>query len=219
MSRPFARGRLVPVAALTVVLAAACGAPPASVRSLEPADVPYALLSPSPQSEAMAEVLGPAVTTPSIYLLEEEGLVPVALTVDASSASDVADEVLADLADGPSEEQREMGLSSPLGPGPELALREIDGTTARVEVALSLRDPAADQLPLIAGQLVLSLTSIAGIEAVVLLRDGEPSEVPLPGGARSTAPVRALDYATLLAPGVVPPVPVPPSQPSERSQP
>ena len=69
-------------------------------------------------------------------------------------------------------------------------------------VALVEFDPAtsltADRLPLAMGQLVLTVTSAPGIEAVQVGAAGEAVEVPLPGGALTDRPVTADDYAIFL---------------------
>ncbi len=183
-----------------LALCAGCGLPaPGDAREIAPDTVPYELLSPSPQAKPTTTIVGPQTTTPSVFLLDgQDRLVDVPLTVEAGGIESVADQVLADLEDGPSDEQRDAGLSSPLGTGVQLDLVRVDDGTAQVEVAQALRDPAADRLPLVVGQIVLSLTSIDGVDAVVLLRDGEPVETPLPGGARTTDPLRASDYASLV---------------------
>lgn len=204
------------VASALLAVVAGCGLPGEGSGHVIPADaVPYGLLSPSPEPRLTTSVVGPLVTTPSVFLLDgEDRLVAVPLTVDARGVEAVARQVLTDLEAGPSDAQRAAGLSSPLSPGVELDLRRVDQSTAEVEVALALRDPAADRLPLVVGQIVLSLTSIEGVDEVVLLRDGEPVETPLPGGARTTDPLTAADYATLVGSGQLPapatPMPSPP---------
>lgn len=202
--RPAGRHRGAVVAAVVVsgLLLTGCGAPPeGTVRPIEPTAVPYALLSPAPAEEPPVELDGQVKTTPRLYLVDsEDRLVAVPVTVDATGLEAVARQLLDQLDDGPTESQRQTGLASALGPGTVLTLTEISGGTARVDLALSSRDPAADRLPLATGQIVLSLTSVAGIERVQLFRDGQELEIALPGGARTTAPVTAEDYNQLVAP-------------------
>ncbi len=192
---------LLGATAISVALVAGCGLPEEGTgRPIESGDVPYELLSPTPAPKLTPTLIGPEVTTPEVYLLDDQDrLVPVLLPVDAGTVGAVARQVLTDLEDGPSLAQRQEGLSSPLTAGVELRLRRVTGRTAEVEVAQALRRPSADQLPLVVGQIVLSLTSIEGLDAVVLLSDGEPVDAPLPGGARIKAPVTRTDYAVLLA--------------------
>lgn len=187
-------------------LLAGCGAPPPdTVRPIDPTAVPYALLSPAPADEQPVELDGQVKTTPRLYLVDpRDRLVTVPVTVDATGLEAVARQLLDQLDDGPTESQRQTGLASALGPGTVLSLTEITAGTARVDLALSRRDPAADRLPLATGQIVLSLTSVAGIERVQLFRDGQALEIALPGGARTTAPVTAEDYHQLVAPGQPP---------------
>ena len=59
--------------------------------------------------------------------------------------------------------------------------------------------PTANKLPLAAGQVVLTATSVRGIERVQLVRaDGQPIEVPLPDGALTSLPLEARDYLSLV---------------------
>ena len=120
-------------------------------------------------------------------------------TVGDEQAATLAAVLLRRLAAGPTAEQREAGLSTVLEPGVPVALVDVVDGTARVALRQPDRDPAADRLPLATGQVVLTVISAPGVERVQLLRDGAPTAVPLPGGARSIAPVTALDYAVLLA--------------------
>ncbi|GAB2681460.1 GerMN domain-containing protein [Thalassiella azotivora] len=191
---------------------AACGAPhEGRSRSLEPTQVPYGLLNPPPAPTASPTDAPPGRTVPQVYLLDaDDRLVPQASTVDATGLRSVARQVLAQLAAGPTESQRRAGLSSALGPEVTLELLEIEGTTATVEVELPTREPSADRLPLAVGQIVLSLTSVAGVESVRLVQDDERVAAVLPGGNRAEGAVRATDYLPLLAPGVQPPAPADP---------
>ena len=120
-------------------------------------------------------------------------------TAGDEQAAALAAVLLRRLAAGPTTEQREAGLSTVLEPGVPVALVDVVDGTARVALRQPDRDPAADRLPLATGQVVLTVTSAPGVEHVQLLRDGAPTAVPLPGGARSAAPVTALAYAVLLA--------------------
>ena len=63
---------------------------------------------------------------------------------------------------------------------------------------------SADRLPAAVGQVTLTLTSAPGVSAVLLLDGGEPVPVPLPGGALTSEPVDAEDYASLVSSGLRP---------------
>ena len=77
-------------------------------------------------------------------------------------------------------------------------LAEIVGNTAYVELILETREPAADQIPLAIGQLVLTVTSVTGITRMGLLIDGESVDVPLPGGQLTPGPVTSAQYQELI---------------------
>jgi hypothetical protein len=194
---------LVALAALPLV---ACGVPlDETTRTVPMEEVPYGLLNPPPPPESPPEVEGPGTTSLLLYLLDdEEQLVPTPLTVEATGLRSVVRQLLEQLADGPTEAQRDQGLASALGADVELSLDGIDGSTARVEVSPPTREPAADRLPLAVGQVVLTLTSVEGVECVLLVQDGEPTEMALPGGARTSSPAGAVDYRSLVVPGALP---------------
>lgn len=196
------------VAVVVVLVCAGCGSPSSGTARTVPADdVPYGLLSPAPSDSTTAATDRPGTTSPQLYLLgDDDLLVPTALAVDARGLEAVVRQLLARLSNGPNETQRELGLASALGPDVVLRLEGLTGSTVRVDVTLPNRGPVADRLPLAVGQIVLTLTSVAGVGQVLLVRDDEPLEMALPGGARTTEPVGALDYQALVAPGS-PPVP------------
>ncbi len=185
----------------TVLLAVTgCGTPPpGQVRHVDPSEVPYALLSPAPTDEPdQAELSTTLATTTAVYLVAEENrLEALPEPVQPGTAAAVAEQALALLAAGPTEVERESGFASALGRGADLTLGDVQRGTATVEVDLA-GNPAADQLPLVVGQVVLTLTSIEGIDRVLLVQDGDPVEMALPGGARTNEPVSADDYQALL---------------------
>ena len=56
----------------------------------------------------------------------------------------------------------------------------------------------AERLPLAVGQIVLSVTSAPGVDAVRLVTSGQPVDLPLPSGALATRDVTPEDYAALV---------------------
>ncbi len=188
------------LAALTGL--AGCGAP----RSTEPAaipasEVPYRLLDPADVPlVASAQGVGTGRSTP-VYLLDQAGtLVPAPTAVADGPTVEVAEQALARLQAGPTDTERATGLASALGAVVRLALVSVDDGTAQVEVRLTAGDLAADQVPLALGQVVLTLTSVPGIDGVQLVSDGDPVEMALPGGVRTIGPVSATDYEVLTQP-------------------
>ena len=119
----------------------------------------------------------------------------------------LVERLLADLSAGPSDDARAGGLSTAIPPDSRLTLSGIDAGTAEIEVETASAI-SADRLPGAVGQIVLTVTSVPGVTSVVLVSDGEPLQVPLPGGALSAGPVTDQDYLTLLPdrlqePGIV----------------
>ncbi len=216
--------------AASIAVLVACGVPTGgSTRTVDPETVPYALLSPAPSADPTAPAglspsatatpttPGTAVASPLVFLVDEDLLVAVPV-VDPPAFGDpeaMVRTALTQLSAGPDEDQRRAGLASALGSDVDLRLVDLADGTARVDVVLPSRDPAPDQLPLAVGQIVLTVTSVTGVDDVVLVQDGEEIEMPLPGGARTSDPVDAADYQDLLAPiaGPLTPGPVPTGEP------
>ena len=163
-----------------------------------PTSVPYNLLDPEAQSRP--GLTGPVpVGTPVVFwLVHDDRLAPTAVAASCTDpVDDVVDRLLGLLAAAPDEAARSAGRSSAIPSSSELDLVEVADGVALVEF-----DPAtsltADRLPLAMGQLVLTVTSAPGIEAVRVSAAGDTVEVPLPGGALTDRPVTADDYATFL---------------------
>jgi hypothetical protein len=196
------RARSAAAAALLCVLSVACcGLPDATTPlELDPSDVPYRLLSPSAGPSA-TQPPSTRTTTPDVYLLDGDGrLVPVAAAPTESGLVPVLGGVLSRLAAGPREAERASGLASALGPDVRLTLVGVADGTATIDVDVGEQDPSASRLPLAVGQVVLSATSVEGVDRVQLVQGGSPIEVPLPDGALTLGPVTADDYAPLLGP-------------------
>jgi hypothetical protein len=206
MSRSLAaRARTLAAVALLGALVS-CGVPQdGSMRTVAPDDVPYRLLevgagpTPEPTSDALA------VTVPSVFFTDqEELLVAERQPVEASGVEPVVSSLLAHLAAGPTDEQRGEGLGSALGPDVGLRLVHVVEGVAYVEVTSSEQGPAADQLPLAIGQIVLTLASVEGVDATLLLKDQLPLAAPLPGGELTSRPLTPSDYTALVAPRSLP---------------
>lgn len=193
--------RLLVSAAGVLLLATGCGLPRAGgVQTVDPSAVPYGLLSTSPSDVSQPSGTGQSTTTPRLYFVDQdEQLTPVQVRLDRQGLNVVLQQLLDGLGAGPAEAQRSRGLGSALGPGVTLRLVDVMDGTARIEVDIRSQDPSADRLPLAVGQIVLTATSVAGVDQVQLLRDGRTLEVPLPGGAQTAEPLRPDDYRSLVA--------------------
>jgi len=216
------RSRAAAVTALiTTLLAAlallgACGLPQSSSPvQVPPAEVPYGLLDATATASATPTATpGVLLTAGTIYLADaQQQLVAVPVQVPDGQAAPMLQTLLNRLAVGPSDRERARGLVTDLGPGSTIVLSSISSGTANIELESTSQDPSASKLPVAIGQIVLTATSIVGVDRVVFARDGVAVAVPGPSGGGLTAvPLVASDYDGLLAPGQPPvdrTVPVP----------
>ena len=187
----------------TVLMATACGVPEGgSARSVDDASVPYRLLDPATSAPATPYDAHPPRSVPLVFWLDDaDRLTPAAARASCTQRPEVqVEQLLAELSAGPSEEVRAGGMGTAIAPQSGLGLVRIDDGTAVVEV-----DPgsgtSADRLPLAVGQVALTVTSARGVEDVSLISEGDPVQVPLPGGALTSSPVTSADYGALVDDG------------------
>lgn len=183
-------------AAGLLTLLAGCGVPTGGAAETIPAsDVPYGLASPAPTSPAPAGPV-PVVAPGRVYLVDAaDGLVPRPREVDGATAEERLGALLDALAAGPTAEERDRQLSTALPPEVQLSVVELTGGTATVDITGAPEAPAGQASRRAVAQVVLSATSVPGIEAVVLTWDGERVEAPLPSGELTAEPLTRADYA------------------------
>ncbi len=191
---------LVGLATASTVGLTACGLPgEGEIRTIESDAVPYHLLEEEPAPIPGQDDDRGAARVPAVFWVAgDDRLIPAA--ADASCADDpstAVEHVLAELAAGPGDAARAAGRASAIPPESHVGmLRLVDGV-AQVEL-----EPATtispERLPLAVGQVVLAVTSAQGVEAVRFVSEDEPVPAPLPGGALTSRPVSADDYAPLL---------------------
>lgn len=215
---------------VAVLLLGGCGLPDDSnAQRVSPRDVPYGLLVQTPDSAATAIPLSPT-SSATIYLVNDaQLLVPVPVQVGDATLHPLVQSLLNRLSVGPSDRERARGLLTDLGPGASLTVRSIRSGTAYIEVATAVQDPSPGRLPAAIGQVVLTATSVVGVDRVRFVQsDGTPANVAAPpAGDSTTTPLSAQDYASLLAPGHAPPTrtlpiargpdPTPPPTPATSS--
>jgi hypothetical protein len=210
-SGPTAR-RPAPYLLLTAVLVAslallgACGLPRSSSPvEVPPAEVPYGLLEAATANTTPTATPGVLLVPGSIYLADpEQRLVPVGVQVPNAQTIPMLQTLLNRLAVGPSDRERARSLVTDLSPGSSLVLRGLNSGTAYIELESTGQDPSPSKLPIAVGQIVLTATSIAGVDRVVFVRDGTPLQVPGPDGSSTSVPLGATDFEVLLAPGQPP---------------
>ncbi|MGY1843656.1 GerMN domain-containing protein [Modestobacter sp. SYSU DS0875] len=171
------------------------GGPPEAIPSSQ---VPSALASPStpPSSAVPAQ---PGVEQPQVYLVApSDVLVPRPREVPDGGTADRLADLLGDLTEGPTRAERDDQLSTALPPGTELSLADLSGSTATIAFEDDADAPSGRDSRRTVAQIVLTATSLAEVDAVLLSRNGLPVEAPLPSGALTSAPLTADDYAPLL---------------------
>jgi hypothetical protein len=183
-----------------LLLASACGIPTGGPpETIAPSDVPYGLTSPTPTSAASPSP-PPRSDEPRIYLVTaDDVLVPRGRAVAEGTLEERLTQLLADLAEGPSNEELDDQLTTALPPEVTLSLTAVDGDTATIDISTDEDSPSERESRRAVGQIVLTATSLPGIRGVLLTRDGEPLEAPLPSGELTSAPLTAEDYAALLS--------------------
>lgn len=185
-------------AILVLTAAVSCGVPDDDeVRIIDSAEVPYHLLDDTAEIPAGREH---DVRGPRLYWVDgQDRLVSrPAASVCSQSLTELTENVLDQLADGPSEVDLGAGLGTALPPEGWLELVAIADRTAHLRV--SNDDPVAtNRVVLATAQTVLSLTSIPGVDRVKVEDDAEPLQVPRSSGELADEPLRYDDYRSLLA--------------------
>lgn len=197
-----APGRAGVAAFLSGCLLVSCGLPDQEQRAVMDArEVPYGLLR-APSATGSSTPSPPRSEDGTrLYWVNGGGSLVPGLPQRAVSRAreDAAEELLQQLADGPPEAERGRGRSTALAPGTRLGLEALGGAgTVVVDLDLEGTGTEADRLPAAIGQIVLSLTSLRGVTRVRFVNDGQPLEVPLPGGALTATPASRDDYQSLL---------------------
>ena len=161
--------------------------------------VPYRLLDTAPASPGATDENDVPAHVPVVFWVDShDRLVPETAAESCAEGTTASlARVLALLADGPGDIARAGGLSTALPPESSLGLLAVTGGIAEVEFDPET-DISADRLPVAVGQIVLTVASAPGVDAVTLVSDGEPVQVPLPGGALTDGPVSAASYAGLV---------------------
>jgi len=192
-----ARSRLTALAAAAVL--AGCGVPTGGAPDrIAATDVPYGLASPS--AGAAAATSSPARQgRPRVYLVNaDDVLVPSGREVSGTTTRERLDDLLGQLAEGPTAGERDDQLTTALPPRIQLTVTTVVDGTATVDFSATSASPAGEQTRRAVGQIVLTATSLTGITAVLLSHDGQLLEAPLPSGALTTSPLTAADYEALL---------------------
>jgi hypothetical protein len=194
--------RLIPIAVVGALLVSAqgCGLPSdREARVIGDDQVPYHLLEAATAPSDLPSQNPHSVSEPLVFWVNgSDALVPARTGAECGTGTErLVTQLLEGLAAGPSDERREAGESTAIPPEFSLRLLEVDGGTALVEVGPGPQ-LSAERLPLAVGQIVLTVSSAPAVDEVVLVVDGEPVQLPRPGGALTQPPVGPSDYASLV---------------------
>ncbi len=197
---------------------AACGVPAGGEpQAIPSSEVPYGLAEPKPSPTAPSTAV-PVESPSEIFLLSaEEVLVGIPRKVEGASVRERLADLLAQLEAGPSAAERDQQLATLLTPGVRLSLTDLSDRTATIDVGLPTGAPSGAAGRRAVAQVVLSATSLQGVDAVRLTIGGDPVEAPLPTGELTSAPLTAADYRVFLTAPEAPATAVtvePPAPPS-----
>lgn len=199
------------VAAIALVagLVGACGVPDhGPVATVDPRDVPYNLLGeatggPGGVRNEISEGL-------AVFFTSDGHLVRLGLDPGAAVGRPAFARVLDALSSGPTPQEQRQGIGTAIPPGLRLVLSRTVSGTADIELAGQAAHPDVEQNALAAGQIVLTATSVPGIDSVRLTRNGQRVDAALPFGDLAARPVTASDYASLVRLSSPPPRTAPP---------
>ena len=177
------------VVAVAALLLAACGIP----LDVQPEAIDVeAVVSP----ENGGPVLG-NLSSVSMYFVRDEVLVPVTRDLPSPPSPEV---VLGSLLGGVTEPEQRANLRTAIPPGTTEIDITADGRVLLVDLSQEFASVGGEEEILAVAQIVLTATSIEGVDLVALHLDGLPTNAPVASGALSDDPVGARDYESLVAP-------------------
>lgn len=184
---------------VTALVVGGCGVPAGGAPQVIPSsEVPYGLAQES--AETAAPSTSASVEAPSQVFLVSAGdvLVGRPREVEGGTLRERLADLLASLQEGPTAAEREEQLSTVLTPEVRLSVSDLSNGTATVDLGPPAGAPSGAAGRRAVAQIVLTATSMRGVDAVRLTIAGDPVEAPLPGGELTSAPLTASDYATFL---------------------
>ena len=132
-----------------------------------------------------------------IGFIQDDHLVVRQRRIPATTSVGQVQALLDELQRGPSSLERAEGLESAVTSVTRLTVTGLRATVVTVDISAQTPDQSSDRLPLIIGQLVFTVTSVRGVGALQLERDGTAVDAPLPGGSLTSAPVTRADFQNL----------------------
>lgn len=158
---------------------------------VQPPPGPYqALASPSPVPESTLN--GPIVST--LFMVKGGALVTVERRLDAEPSVET---LLADLLAGPTEAERNDGVTNTVPGGAIIEKVEVQSRIAVVTIGGDLESTARTDQVLAYGQIVCTLDARPEIDGVTFVHDGEAVQVPKGDNSLSKDVLTAADYSNL----------------------
>lgn len=173
---------------LVALVAAACGIP----MEAEP-EILDVKIQPVQESESVAPG---DLASVSIYLVRNDALVRV--TRDLPSPPSLTS-IFDSLLERVTEPERRANLRTAIPPGTRTIEVTEDGSTLRIDLSQEFASVGGEEEIFAVAQIVLTATSIEGVDLVAFQLDGVPTDVPVANGALSADPVGADDYAALVS--------------------
>jgi hypothetical protein len=164
-----------------------CGVP--DERQPRPIEPPLVIGSAPPQAAGNSA----GAVLERLYLVRDDRLVAVERRV--GSTADVA-ALLGDLVAGPTDEERNQGLSSALTGTDLIAGVRLVAGTAEVSFRPQAGGRTDDILAI--GQIVCTLDARADVDTVRFLLDGQVLKVPRADGSLTELPLTSTDYRMLI---------------------
>jgi Sporulation and spore germination. len=176
--------------AAVAALVAGCGVP-ADPRP-QPVTPPpqYRTLTPAPLATQEA-----GTVEATLCLTRGDRLVRVTRPVDRAPTPA---ELLAELATGANEREREQGLQSAVAGLTSLSMAGIENRVATVAIGESLEGLAFDNQLLVYAQIVCTLDAHPAIDGIFFSRDGERVSVPRGDGTQTGRMLTDADYEILV---------------------
>jgi hypothetical protein len=196
--------RAASLVAVLVLFATAvsCGVPTSgSVQTVEPANVPFGLGEPRPSPARLPEPTLGTRLGPGWYFIRRGHLVYGGASTTSGSAIAQLVQILGALSDGPTADQQTRGTGTAIPAGMIIRLVSLADRTARIEITGESARPDVVQNALVVGQIVLSATSVPGVDGVLLARGGQAVPAALPDGTLAEGIVRARAFESLVASG------------------
>ena len=190
------RSRLA-VGAVLVGVLAGCGIPSQTEPSvIERTSVPFSLLDPGHRQHETGDA-DTSETAATVYFVKNKTLVGVQRGIRTGPMTSQAAAVLTAMAVGPDQDEQSRGLSTAVPPSLHLNVTQFRHRQITIEIASEPSGVTAAESPLTVAQIVLSLTSLPGVDKVQLTRDHQPIEAPLADGSLTSAPLTVKDYNVL----------------------